>query len=150
MLNFITTFMRLLAHEHGALTEASPVNRTVREVGMKFPIVLSGTVNAGDLIGYDSGWKQALATVGTVIDGRFVALEPGVSGDIIEVAPAAIIDGFTGITLGAAIYGAEGTSNGEYTETAPTTGSDLNTIIGYGISSTAIYVNPTMRADSAV
>lgn len=123
-------------------------DRNVTAIGMKFPITLAGTVKAGDLIGYSSGWKRALATAGTAIDARFVALQSGVSGDVIEVAPAAVVDGMTGATPGNPIYSAEGSSNGEYTETAPTTSNDINTILGYAISATEIYVNPTMRADS--
>ncbi len=131
-----------------ALTEASPINRIVTAAGPKFPVVLSGDVNAGDLIGYSSGWKQALATVGTAIQSRFVALESGLSGDTIEVTAEAIVSGFTGGTLGGAVYSAEGTSNGEYTETAPATGSDVNTILGYIVSATTVHVRPGMRADS--
>jgi len=132
-----------------ALTEASPRRRNVNELGQQTKLTLAGTVIAGDLIGYNSGWVRALATAGTAIQARFVALQGGVSGDVIEVAPAAVVGGFTGGTVGGAVYLEEGAGvGGGYTETAPSTTNDVNSIIGYILSATEIYVNPTMRADS--
>ncbi len=132
-----------------ALTEATPRRRIVKEVGAKFPITLSGTVVAGDAIGYASGWVRALATVGTAIDMELVALEDGDSGDVIEVAAAAVIGGFTGGTPGGPAYNEEGAGvGGGYTETAPSTTNDVNTIIGRILSATEIFVNPSVRAGS--
>src|SRR3990170_8888246 len=105
-----------------ALTEGSPRKRTVDAIGPKFKLTLSGTVIAGDLIGYSSGWKRALATVGTAIQTKLIALEGGVSGDVIEVCREAVIGGFTGGTVGALVYNEEGAGvGGGYTETAPST-----------------------------
>jgi|SaaInl4_150m_RNA_FD_contig_21_1035730_length_629_multi_5_in_0_out_0_2 hypothetical protein len=96
-------------------------------------IELAGTVVVGDSIGYSSGWKRALATAGTAIGHVCVAGEPGVSGDTITVyfGPCVLAGTrFEGATAGALLYQAEGSANGEYTETAPTTSSDLATVIG--------------------
>ena len=41
-------------------------------------ITLAGTVVLGDALGYSSGWKRALATVGTAIQGELIALQNGV------------------------------------------------------------------------
>ena len=132
-----------------ALTEASPRNRTVRAIGPKFKLTLSGTVLAGDCIGYSSGWKRALATVGTAIQTKLIALEGGVSGDVIEVCAEAVIGGFTAGTVGGLVYNEEGAGvGGGYTETAPSTVGDVNTILGYILSATEIYVAPSVRAGS--
>lgn len=132
-----------------ALTEASPRSRNVIAIGPKFKLTLSGTVIAGDLIGYSSGWKRALATTGTAIQGKLVALEGGVSGDVIEVCAAAVISGFTGGTAGGLAYLEEGAGvGGGWTETAPSTTGDVNTILGYILSATEIFVTPSTRAGS--
>jgi hypothetical protein len=132
-----------------ALTEASPRKRVVTAIGPKFKITLSGTCIAGDLLGFSSGWKRALATVGTAIQSKLIALEGGVSGDVIEVCGEAIIDGFTSGTDGSLLYLEEGAGvGGGYTETAPTTTGDVNTIIGYIIGTTKVYAAPSVRAGS--
>lgn len=132
-----------------ALTEASPRNRNVIAIGPKFKITLAGTVIAGDCVGYSSGWKRALATVATAIQTKLIALEGGVSGDVIEVTREAVISGFTGGTPGGLAYNEEGTGvGGGYTETAPATTGDVNTIIGYILSATEILVAPSVRAGS--
>ena len=131
------------------LTEASPRNRTVTAAGPKFKITLAGTCIAGDLLGYSSGWKRALATVGTAIQAKLIALEGGVSGDVIEVCREAVIDGFTSGTAGGLLYLEEGAGvGGGYTETAPATTGDVNTIIGYILSATAVFAAPSVRAGS--
>jgi len=132
-----------------ALTEASPRDRIVTAAGPKFKVTLSGTVLAGDAIGYATGWKRALATVGTAIQPKLIALESGVSGDVIEVSREAVIAGFSGGTVGGLVYLEEGAGvGGGYTETAPATTGDVNTIIGYILSATEIYVAPSVRAGS--
>lgn len=131
------------------LTEATPRNRIVKAIGPKFKVTLSGTVIAGDAIGYSSGWKRALATVGTAIQTKLIALEGGDSGDVIEVTREAIIGGFTAGTTGGLAYNEEGAGvGGGYTETAPSTTGDVNTILGYVLSATEIYVAPSVRAGS--
>lgn len=105
-------------------------------------VTLAGTVKKGDAVGYSSGWQRALATVGTAIQIMGVAAEDGVSGDIITIFMGPTIVGgsrFSGATLGAALYVAEGTDSGEYTETAPTTTGDCNTVCGYVIEEGTTY-----------
>jgi len=132
-----------------ALTEATPRNRIVNAIGPKFKIVLSGTVTAGDCVGYASGWKRALATVGTAIQTKLIALEDGVSGDTIEVCREAVISGFTAGTVGGLVYNEEGAGvGGGFTETAPATVGDVNTILGYILTADSIYVAPSTRAGS--
>ena len=131
-----------------ALTEASPKNRRITAIGPKFPITLKAASPciAGDALGYSSGWMLALATTGTAIAAELIACEKGVGGDVIEACREAVIGGFSGGTVGGAVYQAEGTASGEYTETAPSTGGDCNTIIGVIISATEILVWPGNRA----
>src|SRR4030042_5853682 len=93
-------------------------------------VTLAEACVEGDILGYSSGWKRALATVTAVIQGRLVALSDGAIGDVIPVSPRAVVGGYTGATAGNPIYVAEGTSNGQVTETAPSTSGDANTIIG--------------------
>lgn len=117
--------------------------------GPIFKITIAGTVSVGDALGYSSGWKRALATVGSVVQGRLVALEDGVSGDVISATGEAIVDGrISGATAGNPIYVAEGSANGQWTETAPSTQNDATTIQGYAISATEIWVRPAARADA--
>lgn len=132
-----------------ALTEATPRQRNVIAIGPKFKVTLAGTCIPGDCIGYASGWKRALATTGTAIVTRLIALEGGVSTDVIEVTPIAVISGFTGGTPGGALYNEEGAGvGGGYTETAPTTTGDVNVIIGRILSATEVLAAPDTKADS--
>ncbi len=134
-----------------ALTEASPVDRTVETGDFRCRIELNSPCKAGDALGYSGGWIRALATVGTVVHAELVALESGEDGDVIEAAQLAVLGGFTGGTVGAPVYLAEGSGNdGEYTETAPSTQFDINTIIGRILSATQILVMPSVRAGSTV
>lgn len=112
-------------------------------------ITLAGTVVAGDVIGYSSGWKRALATVGGVIQGRLVAGEDGVSGEVITAYASAVVDGrYSGATAGNPIYVAEGTDNGKVTETAPSTQNDAITIVGRALDATTLLLFPDTRADA--
>ena len=111
-------------------------------------ITLAEACKAGDILGYSSGWKRALATVGTAIQGRLVAGEDGASGDVITAYRRAVVSEYTGGTAGNAVYVAEGTDYGEITETKPTTTGDCDTIIGYMVSATVAVLEPGSRADS--
>ncbi len=111
-------------------------------------ITLAEACKAGDVLGYSSGWKRALATVGTAIQGRLVAGEDGASGDVITAYRRAVVDGYSGGTAGNAIYVAEGTDYGRITETKPTTQGDCDTVIGYTVSTTVAAMEPGSRADS--
>ena len=111
-------------------------------------ITLAEACKAGDILGYSSGWKRALATVGTAIQGRLVAGEDGASGDLITAYRRAVVGSYSGGTDGNAVYAAEGTDNGEITETAPSTTGDCDTIIGYMASATVAALEPGSRTDS--
>ena len=132
-----------------ALTEGTPRSRNVIAIGPKFKITLAGTVIAGDCLGYATGWKRALATAGTAIQGKLIALQGGVSGEVIEVTREAVISGFTLGTPGGLVYNEEGAGvGGGYTETAPVTGGDVNTILRYILAADTIIVAPSTRAGS--
>ncbi len=109
-------------------------------------ITLGEACEVGDILGYSSGWKRALATTGTAIQGRLVALRSGASGDVIPVATEAVISGVSGATTGSPVYVAEGTSYGETTQTAPTTTGDVNVPIGLALSDTVILVKLPVAA----
>ena len=111
-------------------------------------VTLAEACKAGDILGYSSGWKRALATVGTAIQGRLVAGEDGDNGDVITAYRRAVVGGYSGGTAGSAVYAAEGTDYGEITETKPTTSGDCDTLIGYMVSATVAALEPGSRADS--
>ena len=111
-------------------------------------ITLAEAVKAGDILGYSSGWKRSLATVGTAIQGRLVAGEDGASGDVITAYRRAVVSGYSGGTAGNPVYVAEGTDDGEITETKPTTSGDCDTIVGYMTSAMVAALEPGSRSDS--
>lgn len=133
-----------------ALTDAQKDAKIIYADGIH-EITLAGTVVQGDAVGYDSGWKRALATAGTAIQMRCVALQDGVSGDVIKAAfGSAIIGGsrFSGTTVGGAVYVAEGSDNGQYTETEPSTTNDCNTVVGMAIAADTLLLKPNSNPDS--
>ncbi len=118
-------------------------------VGPEAPTVtLAEACVRSDVLGYSSGWKRALATTGSVIQGRVVALQDGASGDVIPVSPNPMVGGYSGATPGGYVYVAEGSSNGQITQTAPSTAGDANTIIGLALSATKVLFFLNARADS--
>ena len=115
--------------------------RTVMEGHLPQQVTLAAACEPGDLLGYSSGWKLALATVGTAIPARLVAAQKGAVGDRIGAFAIAKVNGFTGATVGAAVYLAEGTASGDYTDTAPSTTNDVIQPVGYMVSATEAMVN---------
>lgn len=111
-------------------------------------VTLAEACKAGDILGFSSGWKRALATTGTAVQGRLVAGEAGASGDVITAYRRAVVSGYSGGTAGNAVYVAEGTDNGQVTETQPTTTGDCDTLIGYMASATVAALEPGSRTDS--
>jgi hypothetical protein len=111
-------------------------------------VTLAEDCKCGDVLGYSSGWKKALATTGSVIQGRLVALTDGKSGTEVPVSANPVITGYSGATAGGYIYVAEGTDNGEITQTAPSTSGDANTIIGMALSASDMMFFLNGRADS--
>ncbi|TSA53974.1 MAG: hypothetical protein D4R38_03110 [Dehalococcoidia bacterium] len=106
-------------------------------------VTLAGTCVEGDVLGYSSGWKRALATVTTVVNPQVVALKGGVSGDVIPVALVCVVTGYTDGTPGGLIYLAEGTSSGKVTDAVPSTTGDVKTVIGVLLDATTIAFNMT-------
>ena len=114
-------------------------------------VVLVGTVTRGDAVGYSSGWKRALATVAGVVQMRCTAAEDGVSGDTVRVYFGKCIVGgarYSGATAGGAVYVAEGTSNGMYTQALPDTTGDSTKIVGYALDATTLVLTPNANVDS--
>ncbi len=111
-------------------------------------VILAEDCKTGDVLGYSSGWKRALATTGSIIQGRVVALAEGKSGEEVPVSANPVVGGYSGATPGGYVYVAEGSNNGQITQTAPSTGGDANTIIGFSLSETRVLVALNRRADS--
>lgn len=105
---------------------------------MAAAVTVAEAVKEGDILGYSSGWKRALATVGTAIQGRLVALKDTPSGGKCPVSTHCVVTGYSGATPGGWIYVAEGTDYGKVTDTQPTTAGDINNRIGIAISATEI------------
>ena len=130
---------------------SDPVKRNIlnSNVGPLAPMVtLAEACQRGDVLGYSSGWKRALATVGTAIQGRLVALQGGAIGDKVPVSQNPVVGGYTGATPGGYVYVAEGTDNGQVTQTAPSDTGDCDTIIGIALSATEILFFLNSRVDS--
>jgi len=113
-------------------------------------VTLAEAGKAGDILGYSSGWKRALATVGTAIQGRLVAGEDGASGEEITAYRRAVVGGYSGGTAGSPVYVAAGADYGRITQNKPSTSDDCDTIIGYMVSDTVAALEPGSRADSTV
>ena len=111
-------------------------------------VTLAEDCKCGDVLGYSSGWKRALATTGSVIQGRLVALTDGQSGGEVPVSANPVIGGYSGATPGGYVYVAEGSSNGQITQTAPSTSGDANTIVGMALSATEVMFFLNSRPDS--
>ena len=111
-------------------------------------VTLAEDCKCGDVLGYSSGWKRALATAGSVIQGRLVALTDGKSSAEVPVSANPVIGGYTGATVGGYVYVAEGSNNGKVTQTAPSTSGDANTVIGVALSATEVMFFLNSRADS--
>ena len=111
-------------------------------------VTLAEDCKCGDVLGYSSGWKRALATTGSVIQGRLVALADGESGGEVPVSANPVIGDYSEATPGGYVYVAEGSDNGQITQTAPSTSGDANTIVGIALSATEVMFFLNSRADS--
>jgi hypothetical protein len=131
-----------------AYADASDGSRIILQGIAPSKITLADSCKPGDVLGYSSGWKRALATVSSVVQGRLVAGALGASGDVITAYRAAVVSGVSGATAGNPIYVAEGSDNGQTTETAPNTTNDADTVIGIALTATEVFLFPGTRADS--
>ena len=111
-------------------------------------VTLAEDCKCGDVLGYSSGWKRALATTGSVIQGRLVTLADGESGEEVPVSANPVVSGYSGATPGGYVYVDEGSNNGQITQTAPSTSGDADTIIGVALSATKVLFFLNSRADS--
>lgn len=111
----------------------------------KISVTLGGTVSRHDLVNFSAGssWVQSDAT-GKVAEA--VALQAGVSGDIIEVALIAVItDADAPFTLGNYFVGV---TPGAFQAAVSTTGSDLEQGVGYAITTSTLLLYPGMGLDA--
>ncbi len=132
-----------------ALTDAQS-GALILDGSIPMEITLAGTAVKGDAMGYASGWKRALATTGTAIQAKCVAGTDGKTGDkIVAYFGKTRIGGrFTSNTIGNPVYAAEGSANGQWTESAPATTGDCNKVCGYIISASEIVVDCLANIDS--
>jgi len=111
----------------------------------KFSVTLGGTVARHELVNFSAGssWVKSDAT-GKVAEA--VALQAGVSGDIIEVALIALItDTDAPFTLGNYFVGV---TPGAFQAAVSTTGSDLEQGVGYAITTSTLLLYPGMGLDA--
>jgi hypothetical protein len=112
-------------------------------------VTVAVAVKRGDILGYSTGWKKAIATTGGVIQGRLVALADAEADKKVPVSHIAVVGGYSGATPGSPVYVNEGASNdGTVTQTAPDTSGDADTVIGIALSATEILFFLNSRADS--
>ena len=111
-------------------------------------VTLAEDCKRGDVLGYSSGWKRALATTGSVIQGRLVAMADGVSAGQVPVSASPVIGGYTGATAGGYAYVDESTNYGQITQTAPSTSGDADTVVGIALSATEVMFFLNGRVDS--
>ncbi len=105
-------------------------------------LTLNGTVLRGNLLAHDgTGWVQADATdAATNLYAQWIALEPGVSGQTIQVAKRCVLaDADTPYTAEQTQY-VSGTA-GAITATRPAADGDVIQIVGRALDSTRIFVD---------
>ena len=114
--------------------------RTVTAVGAVIPkALLHGTVKVGDPLYHDgTGFIQADANAGYACCG-VVALEDGISGEYVAVAPVAVISGVTVATPGGLAYLSD--TAGKFSETASATSRQ---VLGVILSATEVLFAPNL------
>jgi hypothetical protein len=132
-----------------ALSDPAKDRQVLWSPGPQAPeVTIAVAVKRGDILGYSSGWKKAIATTGGVVQGKLVALADAAANAKCPVSHIALVGGYSGATPGGYIYVNEGEGNdGTVTETAPSTSGDANTIIGIALSATEILFFLNSRAD---
>ena len=99
------------------------------EPGGLGPITLAGTVEAGDLVGYSTGWKVAKQAA-TAIPAVGVVDRSGVSGEKAQLHIRGIIRGASGLTPGDPVYLGEGG------EVSSTPGANFAQMVGVALTAT--------------
>lgn len=104
----------------------------------------------GDLLGLNGSneWVRALATTGSVVQGKKVALEGGSVGSSINTSRNPVAVGYTGGTPGSFVYAAEGANNGKITETKPTDSGDADTVVGVVLTASVVVFFPGARPET--
>ena len=119
-------------------------NRVILEGVCPCKVTLAEACTVGALLGYSSGWKLALATVGSVIEPILVAGAPGAIGDVITAYPMALIEDLDAPFVAGTTYYCGETGNGgagEVTATAPSTQNDLVARVGKALSTTQLMLD---------
>jgi len=106
----------------------NPDGRIILAGYLPVQITLSGTVRTGDLVGYNSGWKQADAN--NSIYAELVAGQHGSSGKKITCYRMARVGGITTGTAGNVLYLSDTT--GEYSASAGTVSQRVGFELGNG------------------
>lgn len=103
-------------------------------------IALSENCQVGDVLGLNSNneWVRALATTGSVIQGKKVALESGITGETIDASQNPVAVGYSGGTPESLVYVAEGTDYGKITETKPSDSGDADTAVGLVLTASVV------------
>lgn len=103
-------------------------------------VSLSEDCKVGDVLGLDANnlWVRALATSGSVVQGKKVALEGGKIGETIDVSQNPVVVGYSAATPESFVYVAEGTDHGKITETKPTDSGDADTVVGVALTASVV------------
>ena len=116
-------------------------NRVIEEGILPCKVTLAAACTVGQLLGYSTGWKLALATAAGVIEPELIAGQPGAIGDVITAYRGAVIyDADAPYTAGAIQWCGE-TGNGgagETTETMPATQNDLDARLGVALDTSHV------------
>ena len=116
------------------------------------PVTLNGTVKTGDFLAHNgTNWVASNATDDT-LKALLVALNSGVSGDVINAAPILVlVDDDAPWTANAPIYASAATA-GASTSTRPTTVTNRVQIVGWAVSTTRAFIDlqPSVRLASSV
>jgi len=123
-----------------ALTDVTDGSRVIKEGIGAMKLTLTGTVKVGDLV--DAAGVQADANAGK--PAKFIAGQPGVSGDEITAYRAAVIGGVSGGALGTAVFLSD--TAGGYSETASATSRQ---VVGRMTSATEMYICPEDFAEKS-
>ena len=117
--------------------------------GAKFPVLLNGTVEVGDVISHNgTGFVQADCNLAAgPLPGMAFALESGVSGETAMASKEIVID-TTGLTANGNVY-LSGTAGG-ITQTMPTGVDDLVQLLGRAESTAVAHLRCNPRLEQVV